>query len=171
MFSGLSATKTNLDHRRQVFGANVIPPKPPKTFLQLMWEAVQDVTLIILQVAAIVSLILWLITHFTASADESHVSEEDDSHGWIDSVAILLSVIVVVLVTAFNDYTKERQFRGLQSRIEGEHNFSVIRDGEVHQVFFNKILSFLLFICLRITICFFIFRFKYLILLLEIFVR
>jgi len=133
--NGLSGTKANLDHRRQVYGANVIPPKPPKTFLQLMWEAVQDVTLIILQVAAIVSLILWLITHWTGSGgEEDGKMGEDDSHGWIDSVAILLSVIVVVLVTAFNDYTKERQFRGLQSRIEGEHNFSVIRDGEVHQI-------------------------------------
>ncbi|KAG8227683.1 hypothetical protein J437_LFUL006995, partial [Ladona fulva] len=49
-------------------------------------------------------------------------------------MAILISVIVVVLVTAFNDYTKERQFRGLQSRIEGEHKFSVIRGGEVKQI-------------------------------------
>lgn len=46
----------------------------------------------------------------------------------------MISVIVVVLVTAFNDYSKERQFRGLQSRIEGEHKFSVIRQGEVKQV-------------------------------------
>ena len=30
--------------------------KQPKTFLQLVWEALQDVTLIILEVAAIVSL-------------------------------------------------------------------------------------------------------------------
>jgi len=34
----------------------MIPPKPPKTFLQLVWEALQDVTLIILEVAALVSL-------------------------------------------------------------------------------------------------------------------
>lgn len=46
----------------------------------------------------------------------------------------MISVIVVVFVTAFNDYTKERQFRGLQSRIEGEHKFSVIRQGEVKQI-------------------------------------
>lgn len=44
------------DHRRETFGSNVIPPKPPKTFLQLVWEALQDITLIILEVAAIVSL-------------------------------------------------------------------------------------------------------------------
>ena len=40
----------------QVFGQNFIPPKKPKTFLQLVWEALQDVTLIILEIAAIISL-------------------------------------------------------------------------------------------------------------------
>jgi len=44
--------------RAQVFGSNYIPPKPPKTFLQLAWEALQDVTLIILIIAAIISLVL-----------------------------------------------------------------------------------------------------------------
>lgn len=105
-----------------------------------MWEAVQDVTLIILQVAAIVSLILWLVTYY-ANVDGGSESVEDESHGWIDSVAILLSVTVVVLVTAFNDYTKERQFRGLQSRIEGEHNFTVIRGAEVHQIPVTEIVT------------------------------
>lgn len=33
-------------------------------------------------------------------------------------------------MTAFNDYSKERQFRGLQNRIEGEHKFSVIRNSD-----------------------------------------
>lgn len=53
---GLSGNKQDLDHRRDTFGSNVIPPKPPKTFLTLVWEALQDVTLIILEVAALVSL-------------------------------------------------------------------------------------------------------------------
>ena len=44
--------------RVEVFGSNVIPPKPPKSFLELVWEAIQDVTLIILIVAAIISLSL-----------------------------------------------------------------------------------------------------------------
>lgn len=64
----------------------------------------------------------------------SAFDDDETSHGWIEGLAILISVIVVVLVTAFNDYTKERQFRGLQSRIEGEHTFSVIRQGEVKQI-------------------------------------
>ncbi|CAG7820245.1 unnamed protein product [Allacma fusca] len=132
--NGVSGSKVDLDLRRQVYGANVIPPKPPKTFWMLMWEAVQDVTLIILMVAAIVSLLLWLVAKYSSHGHVPEEGEDDEEHGWIDSVAIFVSVIVVVLVTAFNDYTKERQFRGLQSRIEGEHNFSVIREGEVHQI-------------------------------------
>ncbi|RUS89019.1 hypothetical protein EGW08_003266, partial [Elysia chlorotica] len=39
---------SDLEERRKMFGSNVIPPKPPKSFLQLVWEALQDVTLIIL---------------------------------------------------------------------------------------------------------------------------
>jgi len=136
-YIGLSGTKADLELRRQVYGANVIPPKPPKTFLMLMWEAIQDVTLIILQVAALVSLILWLVTRHTSGDDH----EDEEEHGWIDSVAILVSVVVVVLVTAFNDYTKERQFRGLQSRIEGEHNFTVIRGGQVMQIPVSEIVA------------------------------
>lgn len=55
-FVGLSGSKVDEEHRRETFGSNVIPPKPPKTFLTLVWEALQDVTLIILEVAALVSL-------------------------------------------------------------------------------------------------------------------
>lgn len=41
---------------------------------------------------------------------------------------------MVVLVTAFNDWRKERQFRGLQSKIEHEHKFATLRAGEVQQI-------------------------------------
>jgi len=49
-------------------------------------------------------------------------------------VAILVAVVVVVLVTAFNDWRKERQFRGLQSKIEHEHKFATLRAGQVQQI-------------------------------------
>jgi Ca2+ transporting ATPase len=52
---------------------------------------------------------------------------EEENHGWIEGVAILIAVVIVVLVTAFNDWSKEKQFRGLQNRIEGEQTFNVIR--------------------------------------------
>lgn len=43
-------------------------------------------------------------------------------------------MIIVVLVTAFNDWSKEKQFRGLQNRIEKEQKFSVIRNGHIIQL-------------------------------------
>lgn len=63
---GLSGSRDDFEHRQDTFGSNVIPPKPPKTFMQLVWEALQDVTLIILEVAALVSLGL----SFYSPADE-----------------------------------------------------------------------------------------------------
>lgn len=53
---GLSGSAADMQHRRDTFGSNLIPPKPPKTFLQLVWEALQDATLIILEIAALISL-------------------------------------------------------------------------------------------------------------------
>ncbi|XP_078339842.1 plasma membrane calcium-transporting ATPase 2-like isoform X8 [Crassostrea virginica] len=122
---GISGSPVDLEDRRKVFGSNVIPPKPPKTFLQLVWEAIQDVTLIVLIVAALISLGLSFYPQ-----SESEGGESESEAGWIEGVAILGAVVVVVLVTAFNDYQKEKQFRGLQSKIEHEHQFSVIRGGQ-----------------------------------------
>ncbi|XP_069798297.1 plasma membrane calcium-transporting ATPase 1-like isoform X1 [Narcine bancroftii] len=137
---GLSGSPADLDKRKLVFGQNFIPPKKAKTFLQLVWEALQDVTLIILEIAAIIS--LGLSFYHPPGGDnelcgESSGGAEDEGEaeaGWIEGAAILLSVICVVLVTAFNDWSKEKQFRGLQSRIEQEQKFTVIRKGQVIQI-------------------------------------
>ena len=72
---------------------------------------------------------------FSMSALTGPGLEEEEEHPeWIEGVAILIAVVIVVLVTAFNDWSKERQFRGLQDRIEGEQTFSVIRAGTATQV-------------------------------------
>ncbi|KAM7367135.1 hypothetical protein PAMP_015059 [Pampus punctatissimus] len=136
----LSGQPADIEKRKTVFGQNLIPPKKPKTFLQLVWEALQDVTLIILEVAAIVS--LGLSFYKPQDAERDHcgnaaggVEDENEAEaGWIEGAAILLSVICVVLVTAFNDWSKEKQFRGLQSRIEQEQKFTVVRGGQVIQI-------------------------------------
>lgn len=60
--------------------------------------------------------------------------ETESKAGWIEGAAILVAVIVVVLVTSFNDWKKEKQFRGLQSRIEHEHKFSTLRGNEIIQI-------------------------------------
>ena len=45
-------------------------------------------------------------------------NDEQRVTAWIDGFAILIAVVIVVLVTAINDYTKEKQFRGLQKKLE-----------------------------------------------------
>ncbi|XP_038946572.1 plasma membrane calcium-transporting ATPase 4 isoform X4 [Rattus norvegicus] len=137
---GLSGNPADLEKRRLVFGKNMIPPKKPKTFLELVWEALQDVTLIILEIAAIISLVLSfyrppggeneICGHIVSNPEE----DEEGETGWIEGAAILASVIIVVFVTAFNDWSKEKQFRGLQSRIELEQKFSIIRNGQLIQL-------------------------------------
>ncbi|XP_065097458.1 plasma membrane calcium-transporting ATPase 4 isoform X4 [Paramisgurnus dabryanus] len=137
---GLSGNPTDLEKRHAAFGQNFIPPKKSKTFLQLVWEALQDVTLIILEVAALISLCLSFYHPSGKGHDscgEATGGAEDEGEaqaGWIEGAAILFSVIIVVLVTAFNDWSKEKQFRGLQSRIEQEQKFTVIRKGQVIQI-------------------------------------
>ncbi|TKS73820.1 Plasma membrane calcium-transporting ATPase 1 [Collichthys lucidus] len=142
---GLDGNSEDIDRRKQEFGQNLIPPKKPKTFVQLVWEALQDVTLIILEVAAIIS--LGLSFYRPPDAERQNcgsaaggVEEEGEGEtGWIEGAAILLSVVCVVLVTAFNDWSKEKQFRGLQSRIEQEQKFSVVRGGQVIQIKVSEI--------------------------------
>ncbi|TRY56127.1 hypothetical protein DNTS_015252 [Danionella cerebrum] len=136
----LSGHPDDIARRKEEFGKNFIPPKKPKTFLQLVWEALQDVTLIILEVSAILSLGLSFYRPPDAERENcgraaGGVEDEGEAEaGWIEGAAILLSVICVVLVTAFNDWSKEKQFRGLQSRIEQEQRFTVLRDGQVVQI-------------------------------------
>ncbi|KAL2090886.1 hypothetical protein ACEWY4_013149 [Coilia grayii] len=137
---GLSGNPVDLEKRHAAFGKNFIPPKKPKTFLQLVWEALQDLTLIILEIAAIISLGLSFYqppggdSEACGQASGGAHDDGESEAGWIEGAAILCSVIIVVLVTAFNDWSKEKQFRGLQSRIEQEQKFTVIRKGQVIQI-------------------------------------
>ncbi|XP_053175556.1 plasma membrane calcium-transporting ATPase 1b isoform X1 [Scomber japonicus] len=144
---GLDGNSEDIDRRKEEFGQNIIPPKKPKTFVQLVWEALQDVTLIILEVAAIISLGLSFYRPPDAerqncgSAAGGVEDEGEADTGWIEGAAILLSVVCVVLVTAFNDWSKEKQFRGLQSRIEQEQKFTVVRGGQVVQIKVSEIVA------------------------------
>ncbi len=67
-----------------------------KGIIELMCEALQDETLRILQVAAVVSIIIE-----TGTADESHRSS-----AWVEGFAIIVAILVCASVTAINDYQK-----------------------------------------------------------------
>ncbi|EFJ44186.1 calcium-transporting ATPase [Volvox carteri f. nagariensis] len=105
------------EHRR-IFGANKHAEVPPKNFFVLVWEVVQDPILILLIAAAAVSTILG-----------SAIPEERKKNHWIEGVAIWVAVIVVTLVGAGNDYSKDLQFRKLNAQ-KDRIQIKVIRGGE-----------------------------------------
>jgi P-type Ca2+ transporter type 2C len=115
------ASNSNLDRLRSKYGTNTFPESPMKGFFELFFEAFQDTTLMILIAAAIVSLIIGMVEHGV-------------SEGWIEGGAILIAVFLVASVTAFNDYTKELQFRALEHSSQGDERCSVIRDGEIERI-------------------------------------
>ena len=102
---------------------NELPEAPRDSFLELVIGALEDIAVIILIVAAIVSLIVGSIEMATTPRGE----EVEPS--WIEGTAILSAVVIVTLVTAINDYTKESQFRNL-SKAEQDIQIRVRRDGE-----------------------------------------
>lgn len=139
--TGLSVNnKQDLAARAAQFGRNEIPPKPPKSFFSLMLEALQDTTLIILIVSAVISLILSFYHDTSQKQDEEYSQIKEPNVEWIEGAAILIAVMVVVLVTSFNDWSKERQFRGLQSKIDSDQKISVLRDGQIDQLPVKEIL-------------------------------
>jgi magnesium-transporting ATPase (P-type) len=84
------------------YGANRLPPKESKGLLELIKEALEDPTLVMLCIAAAVSLVLGIY--------------ENPTTGWIEGTAILAAVVIVVMVASLNDYQKEKQFRKLNEK-------------------------------------------------------
>ncbi|KAL5475276.1 hypothetical protein EMCRGX_G027356 [Ephydatia muelleri] len=120
--TGLSDSEAELEGRRTVYGRNHIESDPPKWFIALALDALSDKVLLILIGAAILEIVLGLTV-----SEHKHTA-------WVEGAAILVAVSVVVLVTAFNDWTKERQFRGLQTKLESTQRFSVLRNGEIKEL-------------------------------------
>lgn len=108
--------------QRQRFGRNQFPEAPMKSFFELWYTAFQDPTLMILVAAAVVSLVIGI------------VQPEEGSEGWVEGAAILIAVCLVSTVSAGNDYTKELQFRALESSSAADERCSVIRDGSLERV-------------------------------------
>ncbi|EGD82982.1 P-type ATPase [Salpingoeca rosetta] len=125
--AGITATEDDIERRTSVFGTNTTPEVRPKTLLELMWEAFQDPILIILMVAAVLSVVLNITV------------EKDYDTGWIEGVAIVISCFIVVMVTAVNDLQKEKQFRELKAKQASQHLADVIRNGEPTQVLYTDL--------------------------------
>ena len=71
------------------------------------------------QISLIVAAIVSLVVGFY----------EDPGKGWIEGTAILFAVLVVAVVTATNNNSKEQQFRKLNAK-KDDVEVGIIRDGQ-----------------------------------------
>lgn len=115
--------------RYKLYSDNTIPERPPKTFLALAWEAFNDKTMLLLTAAAVVSFVLGLYETFTQPPEYDPDGHKIPRVDWIEGIAIMLAVVVVVLVGAANDYQKEKQFLKLNRKKE-DRQVIVYRNGE-----------------------------------------
>lgn len=123
--------------RKRVFKNNVLPAKKSKSFPQLMWEAYyKESVLILLSVAAVISLALGLYETFGVD----HGPGAPPSVDWIEGCAICVSIAVVVLVGAINDWQKERAFVKLNAKKE-DRMVKVIRSGKSFTISVYEILA------------------------------
>ncbi|KAL4925838.1 putative P-type calcium ATPase [Aspergillus undulatus] len=118
--------------RKRVFGQNKLPEKKTKSILELAWLAYNDKVLILLTVAAIISLALGIYQSLTAKPGEPRVQ-------WVEGVAIIVAILIVVVVGAANDWQKERQFVKLNKKKE-DRMLKVIRSGKMTEISVHDLL-------------------------------
>ncbi|KAJ7792541.1 Ca-transporting ATPase [Mycena olivaceomarginata] len=118
----------SLNVRKSIYGENIIPRRPTKSLLSLLYTALKDKVLILLSIAALVSFALEIFQDFGTPrpAEEPHAD-------WVEGIAIMVAIFVVALVGSVNDWQKERQFQTLNDR-KDERSVKVIRGGVQTQV-------------------------------------
>jgi len=109
-------SENDLTQRGKLYGRNKMQKPVTRSFWALWWEAAKDKIMLILTGAALISLIV------------SIFFGEHPELEWIEGFAIICSVVIVTIVTAGNDYSKERQFRQLQGSTE--RYVTLIRGGK-----------------------------------------
>lgn len=115
--------------RFKKYGDNRVRERPPKSFGKLIWEALNDKTMLLLSAAALVSFALGLYELWGQPPQYDPEGHKITKVDWIEGVAIMIAVVVVVLVGAVNDYQKELQFMKLNRKKE-DRKIIVIRDGD-----------------------------------------
>lgn len=99
--------------RLRVFGDNRLPERKSQSLLRLMWITLNDKVLLLLSGAAAISLALGLFQTFGVKHDPNEGAPVD----WVEGVAIMVAIAIVVIVGAGNDYQKERQFVKLNKKV------------------------------------------------------
>ncbi|KAI4219321.1 MAG: hypothetical protein LQ349_008388 [Xanthoria aureola] len=111
--------------RKRIFSDNRLPAKKAISIWRLFWNAYNDRVLIILTIAAVISLALGIYGAVGQTPEEG----EGQSVDWVEGVAIEVAVVIVVLVTGLNDYRREKQFSKLNAR-KDDRQVKAVRSGK-----------------------------------------
>lgn len=136
---GIQEDESDLNRRVEKYGVNRLPIKSQKGFFRLCFEALKDKVLILLSVAAVVSLALGLYETFGSGTEYDDEGKAIPKVDWVEGVAIIVAIVIVVVVGALNDYQKERQFAKLNAKKE-DYDVVVIRNGEEKMISINDLL-------------------------------
>jgi magnesium-transporting ATPase (P-type) len=88
-------------------------------FFKLFFIAMNDMMLKILIVAAVISIVISMI----------FADDNERPIAWVEGAAILMAVLVVTTVTAWNDYEKEKEFMKLTDYSDSQNNVMAMRKG------------------------------------------
>ncbi|XP_028230960.1 putative calcium-transporting ATPase 7, plasma membrane-type isoform X2 [Glycine soja] len=113
--TGLSGDSESRHRRQELFGVNKFTESEVRSFWIFVYEALQDMTLMILGVCAFVSLIVGIAT-------------EGWPKGAHDGLGIVASILLVVFVTATSDYRQSLQFKDLDKE-KKKISIQVTRNG------------------------------------------
>ena len=111
-------TDSNFNEREDAFGSNRVFVEPVPPFCHYVWEALKDLMVRILILAAIVSIVLGC------------TFSEDPKKDWVDGVSIVIAVLIVVLVGSITDYQKEQKFHELNEVQSEGTKYKLIRHGQ-----------------------------------------
>lgn len=137
--TGLSSD-SDFSERKRIYDTNVLPDRKSKPLWKLMLLALSDKMLILLSVAAVISFALGMYESFGTPPKYDKAGNEEPKVDWIEGVAILVAVVVVVSVGALNDWQKELQFAKLNKR-KDDREVKVIRSGKTCSISVYDILA------------------------------
>lgn len=115
--------------RKKKYGENILPKAKSTSFLQLVLNALSDKTLLILILAACISIGVGIYEDI----EKARTGDPGYVGSWVEGIAILVAVVVVVLVNSINDWKKEKQFRKLNDK-KDDREVQVVRNGIQQQI-------------------------------------
>ncbi|XP_027355861.1 putative calcium-transporting ATPase 11, plasma membrane-type isoform X2 [Abrus precatorius] len=110
----------DVQHRQNIYGVNRHAEKPSRSFWMFVWDAMQDLTLIILMGCSVISVGVG-------------ISTEGWPKGMYDGVGIILCIFLVVFVTSVSDYKQSLQFKDLDKEKKNV-SIQVTREGRRQKV-------------------------------------